>query len=312
MAALSDMELLQRFSDLRQFQRGGHRAPHKPLLILLALGRLARGESRMVEFSDIEHQLRQLIEEFGPSVARGAPQYPFWHLRTDQHGGLWELSGPASILDRPAGSTPGLGELREQHVRGGFSPEVDEALRKSPELVEQLAQSLLSAHFPESLHADIRAAVGLPEVGRISVGEAPAAQQRDPTFRQRVLRAYEHRCAVCGLDLRIGSITAAIEAAHIKWFQASGPDIESNGLALCSLHHKVFDLGGFTVLPENYQLTFSQAIVASEPVKNILLGYHGASLILPQSRAYYPAQQFLAWHRSEVFKEPGRDLPGEL
>ena len=74
MLPLTDAQVLQRFSDLRQFQRGGHRAPHKPLLILLALARLARGEARMVEFSDIEQQLRQLIEEFGPSVERGAPR----------------------------------------------------------------------------------------------------------------------------------------------------------------------------------------------------------------------------------------------
>jgi putative restriction endonuclease len=307
MSTLTDAQVLQRFSDLRQFQRGGHRAPHKPLLILLALARLARGEARMVAFSDIEQQLRQLIEEFGPSVERGAPQYPFWHQHTDQDGGIWALSGPPSILDRPAGATPGLRELREQHVRGGFNADVDEALRKNRALAERLAETLLSAHFPESLHADIRAAVGLPESGSIAAGQVPAAQQRDPAFRQRVLRAYEHRCAVCGLDLRIGSITAAIEAAHIKWFQANGPDIESNGLALCSLHHKVFDLGGFTVLPENYQLTFSQAIVASDRVKHILLGYHGAGLILPQSHAYYPDRQFLDWHRSEVFKEPARE-----
>lgn len=308
MSALTDAQVQQRFSELRQFQRGGHRAPHKPLLILLALARLARGEGRMVEFSAIEQQLRQLIEEFGPSEKRGTPQNPFWHLHTDQRGGIWDLSGPPSILDRPAGATPGLRELREQHVRGGFNSEIDEALRRTPALIGQLAETLLSAHFPESLHADIRAAVGLPEGGGVAIGQVPAAQQRDPAFRQRVLRAYEHRCAVCGLDLRIGSITAAIEAAHIKWFQANGPDIESNGLALCSLHHKVFDLGGFTVLPESYQLTFSQAIVASDSVKHILLGYHGAGLILPQSRAYYPGQQFLDWHRSEVFKEPGREL----
>ena len=308
MAILTDADVLQRFSDLRQFQRGGHRAPHKPLLILLALGRLARGEGRMVEFADVEKQLKLLIEEFGPSVERGAPQYPFWHLHTDHGGGIWDLSGPASVLDRPAGATPGLRELREQHVSGGFDAEVDEALRRNPALVDQLADTLLSAHFPESLHTDIRSAVGMPESSGASVSAAPPAQQRDPAFRQRVLRAYEHRCAVCGLDLRIGSMTAAIEAAHIKWLQANGPDVESNGLALCSLHHKVFDLGGFTVQPESYQLTFSQAIVASDRVKHILLGYHGASLILPQSRAYYPAQRFLDWHRAEVFKGPGRDL----
>ncbi len=39
----------------------------------------------------------------------------------------------------------------------------------------------------------------------------------------------------------------AIEAAHIKWHQAGGPDIEQNGIALCSMHHKLFDRGVFTI-----------------------------------------------------------------
>jgi predicted restriction endonuclease len=53
--------------------------------------------------------------------------------------------------------------------------------------------------------------------------------------------------AVCGFDVRLGNILIAIEAAHIKWHQAGGPDEERNGLALCSLHHKLFDRGVFTV-----------------------------------------------------------------
>ena len=32
--------------------------------------------------------------------------------------------------------------------------------------------------------------------------------------------------------------------------QAGGPDHESNGLALSSLHHKLFDMGVFTVLAD--------------------------------------------------------------
>ncbi len=74
-----------------------------------------------------------------------------------------------------------------------------------------------------------------------------------------MLLAYQYRCGVCGHDLRLGSQTIGLEAAHIKWFQAQGPDIVPNGLALCSLHHKIFDLGAFAILPETYQMVFSQA-----------------------------------------------------
>jgi putative restriction endonuclease len=37
-----------------------------------------------------------------------------------------------------------------------------------------------------------------------------------------------------------------IEAAHIMWHQAGGPATIQNGLALCILHHKLFDRGVFT------------------------------------------------------------------
>ena len=72
-------------------------------------------------------------------------------------------------------------------------------------------------------------------------------QRRDPNFRANVLRAYEYRCAVCGFDVRLGPSPVALEAAHIKWHQAGGPDLEVNGLALCVLHQRLFDRGAFTL-----------------------------------------------------------------
>jgi putative restriction endonuclease len=73
------------------------------------------------------------------------------------------------------------------------------------------------------------------------------AEKLDPQFRLRVLTAYEYRCAVCGFDVRLGSVSIALDAAHIRWHQAGGPELERNGLALCVLHHKTFDLGALTV-----------------------------------------------------------------
>jgi putative restriction endonuclease len=106
--------------------------------------------------------------------------------------------------------------------------------------VTDIAARLLERHFPESIHPDILDAVGL------TPGAAPAERKRDPKFRQRVLVAYEWRCAVCGFDVRLGSVSIGLDAAHIRWHQAGGPDTEVNGLALCVLHHKTFDLGAFS------------------------------------------------------------------
>jgi putative restriction endonuclease len=303
---LSADQLLARFDSIRVFQRGERRAVHKPLLILYAVARVARGEPRMVDFAELEGPFKALLEQFAPSSAGASRHYPFWHLATDGGGAIWQLEGPVNILDRPPAGTPNLTELRNAHVQGGFVPDVDEALRIDPRLRARLVARVLEAHFPATLHGDILDALGLPTIEEVEAGEAES-RRRDRAFREKVLRAYEYQCCVCRFDLRIGRTVAGLEAAHIQWFQACGPDTESNGLALCSLHHKVFDLGGFTVMPGSFTLAVSQEAIMSEATKPLLLGFHGAGIALPQSTTYYPDAKYLAWHATSVFKRPARD-----
>ena len=59
------IEVLDVFDNIRRAQRAGVYAPHKPLLILLALARVQRGEPRLVEFTAIDTPLRKLLAEFG-------------------------------------------------------------------------------------------------------------------------------------------------------------------------------------------------------------------------------------------------------
>ena len=56
-------EILQKFETLRQWGNGGERAPHKPLLALYAIGKLLRGEDRLISYTDnIEENLENFIE----------------------------------------------------------------------------------------------------------------------------------------------------------------------------------------------------------------------------------------------------------
>lgn len=309
-------QVLEAFDNIRRAQRAGVYAPHKPLLILLALARVQHAESRLVEFAAIDGLLQSLLAEFGPSGAAKSRHYPFWHLATDGQGALWDLSGPRELLGRPASATPNLGELRTHHVQGGFPTEVDEALRKVPGLLEAVAARLLEAYFPATLHADIVAAVGLaldhPEAHIANEPDAPTygsteRRRRDPGFRERVLRAYEHRCCVCGFDLRIGQVSAGLEAAHIQWHHVGGPDIEPNGLALCALHHKLFDLGAFTVEPAEHRVIFSQHAMAGDRGQQGELRHHGQRLLAPQQVDMKPAPAFLVWNQKNVFKAPARN-----
>ena len=88
----SGPELLDRLLQLRRHQRDGKRSPHKPLLVLLALGELANTGSSALVWSQVESRLAHLIAEFGPPSRTGATQraaYPFTRLRADH---VWSLS----------------------------------------------------------------------------------------------------------------------------------------------------------------------------------------------------------------------------
>lgn len=295
-------EIIGAFDRMRVWQRGDRRAVHKPLLVLFALSRIMNGQTDMIDWNIAEPYLRELLEEFGPDGSSQTCHNPFWHLKTD---GLWQLDGPADMLSRPAGATPTLTELREHHVLGGFPPAMHDALSRDPSLILAIARRIVDAHFPESIRDDVLAAAGLPIYGAATPSGEPR-RRRDPAFREKVLLAYQYRCGVCGHDLRLGRQTVGLEAAHIKWFQASGPDIVPNGIALCSLHHKVFDLGVFTILPDAYQIVFSQHLNGNDETTARFLSHQGAGLILPQSREYFPESGFLEWHSREVFKHPAR------
>jgi putative restriction endonuclease len=161
-----------------------------------------------------------------------------------------------------------------------------------------IAQRLLEQHFPESLHQDILEAVGL------TLETGSRTRRRDPSFRERVLKAYEFRCAVCGFDVRLGSVSIALDAAHIRWHQAGGPDVEQNGLALCVLHHKTFDLGAFT-LREGVVLVSDRAH-GTAGFQEWLMAFHGRPVRDPQRPDWRPGLGHLEWHSREVFKGEAR------
>ncbi|MGY0068385.1 phosphorothioated DNA-binding restriction endonuclease [Streptomyces sp. QTS137] len=287
------MDWLERAANLRQWTRGGSRAPHKPLLLLYALGRFRRDADGELRYSVVEEELKQLLAEFGPPH-RTTPAYPFHHLVSD---GVWEVRtehGPGS---------PGSGarELRAAGAAGRLTSELRTALRREPSLLGRMARVLLDLHFPPSLHGDLCEALGL---GPGPSGTEPLStvrRRRDPRMRERVLTAYEYRCAFCGYDGRVGAVPVGLEAAHVRWWAFDGPDDVDNGLCLCSLHHKLLDKGVLGI-GEGHRILVSQRFVGHSPAaREYVTALAGRPLVGPRPGALPVAAAHRSWHTSQVF-----------
>jgi len=295
-------DVLGRLASLRQHQRSGQRSPHKPLLVLLALGRLAESDSSALPWCSCEPELADLITEFGPPSRTGRAQsaaYPFTRLRSD---GVW-------VLDQDV-EMDLVGPLADRGVVGRFEPALESALRADPALARSVARTLVLSNFPETIAPEVLEAVGLDPadvLGSVDTVLAgcgkPDQRRRDRQWRFAVLQAWDRQCAFCGYDGQLAGASAGIDAAHVRWFTFDGPDALDNGLALCSLHHKLFDLGvlGLDVtLHVQVSASFSARTTAGRAVYDL----HGTPL-KPRPGTLVPASEHVSWHSREVFKGEG-------
>lgn len=289
--------IVGQFRELNVWRRREERAPHKPLLVLLALGRVQRGEARLARYEEIDGPLTRLLEEFGPPRKSVHPELPFYHLQTD---GVWEVEEKPELRRREGSRNFLKSDLMRLGIAGGFPEGLFEELKARPEAVRAVGRELLEAHFPESLHEAIAAAAGLDLAG-ITRGA-----RRDPAFREEVLAAWGRQCAFCGYAVQLDRADLGLEAAHVRWVQAGGPDSIGNGLACCSLHHLAFDRGAMTI-SEDLRIVVSSRVHGSGRAEEMFYALHGQGLRRPSRRAGYPRAEFLEWHRRQVFQGVGRD-----
>ena len=231
-------EIARKFETLKVWQRGDEELLTSLCWFCMQLARYFKARTDYSPILRLMNSLEDFCGNSGRSGKQYHPEFPFWRLQND---GVWEIPGADSLVESSNGDVR-RGDLFRFEVAGGFTEDIARQLQDDSSMVQGIVQNMLEAHFPDSIHEDILQATGLDLTLR-STGQ----QKRDPNFRVNILKAYEYRCAVCGFDVRLGLQPVALEAAHIKWRQAGGPDLEVNGLALCSLHHKLFDRGAFTL-----------------------------------------------------------------
>lgn len=164
-------------------------------------------------------------------------------------------------------------QIREENLEksaiSGFSPcdkgNGEIAVAFKPEFFAEYVRNLESLHeFGESARdfailAEVTDNEIVPNTEMIAAVSPPrrktfqsiSKKQRDSSFRGRVLRAYNYRCAFSGIQLKM------VDAAHIVpvSFDTS-TDETCNGIALSTIHHKAYDRGLVT-FNEAYKIIYN-------------------------------------------------------
>jgi putative restriction endonuclease len=297
-----------------------HAAPHKPLLLLSVLDRFAEGTIEANEIR-LDPGLFDLFNDYWdlvmPDEWRSNIALPFYHLSSEDFWHLIPQPGSENVIE--AGRRLRTIRKLKDHTRGARLDEDLHALLGDEQPRDILRTTLIESHFAESVHAHLaqqstihveafeyrrkllrqaRNETG-DEAGAPSDVSEPA---RDQGFRQAVVGAYDHRCALSGIRILTADHHTAVEAAHIKPWSVSQNDDPRNGLALSKLCHWAFEEGLLTVTPE-YTILTSPELTAPYNTTGTLDTLDGRSPHLPAEDALWPDPEYLAWHRDKKFRD---------
>src|SRR2546426_2474557 len=179
------------------------------------------------------------------------------------------------------------------------------AMRRQTPLIyfHGVVQGLYEAAWIVGCRAEENDRIGAPAAWQFNDPAALTARRQYVTavvrqrlhqrgFRQRVLRAYQQRCAICWLRH-----DELLEAAHIlPDGHPLGEPVIPNGLALCKLHHAAFDSYIIGVTPD---LEVKVRLDVPEEIDGPMLqhglqGFQGRRIHVPRADHLKPNRDFLA------------------
>ncbi len=287
-------------TQIKQDKTSGSVAPYKPLLILWLIGNYLKNGERQVPFNKIEKPLEKLMSDFRIGKAQPTADRPFVHLANEAR--LWkvETKNGEDIYQMDKNTRRSKIFLRKEAIGELSQLFVDEVINSNQDL-EQIINSILHENFPETTHRDILESVELLGTVRLKT------RSRDPKFASTIRRAYEDSCAFCGYNGRLDGRLVGIEAAHIRMHSQGGIDDIANGIALCVLHHKLFDSGVIS-LDESYKILISQDFRVDEGT-NVMptMSLSGKEIRHPQRGYDLPSHDNIIWHREHIFRGPERN-----
>ncbi|MCO7255501.1 HNH endonuclease [Dickeya oryzae] len=177
--------------------------------------------------------------------------------------------------------------------------ELWQELERDPQAFEQQCQQAITALTAPDDTSQHALDITPPDYyghERMAITTVRVGQQQ---FRKRVLKAYDERCCITGLEEPILLI-----ASHIRpWKDIAEHRLDpSNGLCLSALHDKAFDKGliGFN---DHLELMLSPRLkmLSSEIVQNQFEQYEGKQLHLPTDPHHHPKLEHIRHHRKHLF-----------
>jgi putative restriction endonuclease len=124
---------------------------------------------------------------------------------------------------------------------------------------------------------------------------------RDHAFSRKVRTAYDDACAICTSSPRLDDEVFGLEAAHIRWANADGPDKLYDGVCLCRMHHHALDKGAIKI-DHDMRVQVSPKLARSRESDAMFARFGGERIRLPKASADHPHRTMLEWHWSEVFR----------
>ena len=193
----------------------------------------------------------------------------------------------------PQGKTIPISVLSDANSFAALPEELFQILRNSRQRRERVVSFILDHWWPETLHEELRGALGF--------GDCAVASKtpRDPMFVRSVLENYRYSCAFCGFHALVNGQATGVDAAHIKWRTFDGPDTVGNGLALCKVHHWGLDKG-ILMLSDGYTIRVSSAFSAPSDGGVPLEQLDGQKPAV-EPRHSMPSESYLKWHRANVY-----------
>jgi putative restriction endonuclease len=308
-------EYLAKFQNLNCGRVGNHERPHKPVLLLAVLdlaesGRLS--ENRITLSPELLEVFRRYFDVVRTPSDQPTAINPFFFLRSDKFWHHQPQPGQekASAAMRAPGS---LGQLTAVISHSFLDEELYAALL-DPVKREALRLALINRYFAVHRLEIMRVVERERQIGLYeqelersltrSPTSAPTAREaaekefgvevRDAGFRRLVTRAYDYRCAACGLRVCLDDGRMLVEAAHLVPFAETQDDDPRNGMALCKNHHWAMDQ--FLIAPGTDKAWHVSGKLDDRlEGQQDLLRLHGRSILLPTDDRYHPRGESLQW-----------------